>query len=221
MPFYQTMGIVIGAIAGLLGLPRLLDDVTNSARLEKKLDLIQRLADNAVLPGVKHVMGRRSTELAKKLAAIYAIPNDKRVVFDLSMGILWLLFGTMVVPKLIQDFDLPKFDGIRPIYWVVVYAGVWFTLHGLIRHRAVRLNRRLYIQLDCPVDPPVLHPPRIRHLLSRGKRISLDAVWKKAKADWEINPQLGLTEHVRRAIAEREQGNNRFNQWPQPTNEQH
>ncbi|CAM3699185.1 hypothetical protein [Smaragdicoccus niigatensis] len=207
MPIYQSIGIMIGAVATVLGLPRLADDVTNSARLEKKLDLIQRLADNAVLPGVKHVMTNKSAELSKRLASIYAIPNDRRVVFDLAMGIMWLVIGTVLVPQLIDDFDLPEFDGVRPIYWVVVYAGVWFTLHGLIRHRTVRLNRRLYMELGGPIDPPLLHAPPLRRLFTRGKSaLTLGGVLKTAKDNWQSNPGVTLTEHVRAVINDLEQG---------------
>lgn len=205
MPIYQSVGIVIGAVATILGLPRLFDDVTNSARLEKKLDLMQRLADNAVLPGVKHVMTNKSAELSKRLAAIYAIPNDRRVVVDLGMGITWLVIGTVVLPRAIDDFDLPKFDGIRPVYWLFVYAGVWFTLRGLIRHRTVRLNRRLYMELGGPIDPPVLHAPPLRRVFQRGA-VTLGRIMKTAKANWQINPGVTLTEHVRSVINDLEHG---------------
>lgn len=58
-PFYQSVGIITAVLAAILGIPRLLVDLTSSARLEKRLEIVQRLADKAGPDDAKAAIARR------------------------------------------------------------------------------------------------------------------------------------------------------------------
>ncbi|WP_040629958.1 hypothetical protein [Smaragdicoccus niigatensis] len=204
MPVYQSIGICISAAAGFLGLPKILDDVTNTARIQRKFEGIQRIADKAA-DGPRQVLLDKGADLGKQLASVYAVPSDPRAMVDLSLGITWLVIGAALLPIVVRDFE--HHGGHSPFYWVLVYAGLWFTLRGLVRHRTVLWNRRLYIELDCPADPPLLKVPPLRRSLRLQRSVAtVNRVLNKARAAFETNPDVGLAEHVRNAITELEQG---------------
>lgn len=205
MPIYQSVGIILASFTAILGLPRLLIEQTAAARLEKRLEIVQRVLDKSPPDDAKDRIVEHAVQLVRRLAATYEIQPSKR-------DSLWVLVGivgpiAMVVAVKLVDLRLPPsrdpvVTQLFNLTWVLSFLVV---VSAYIRVRTLSRNRKLYIALACPKDRPVLHLPPVRAAL--GGRVTVDAVMERANAAYSSDEKTGLTEHARKAIADLEREN--------------
>ncbi|MCE5291117.1 MAG: hypothetical protein LLG14_18035 [Nocardiaceae bacterium] len=202
MPIYQSIGIILAAFTAILGLPRLLIEQTAAARLEKRLEIVQRVLDKSPADDAKDRIVEHTVQLVRRLAATYEIQPSKR-------DSLWVLVGivgpiAMVVAVQLVDLRLPPsrdpvVTQLSNLTWALSFLVV---VNAYVRVRTLSRNRRLYIALACPKDRPVLHVPPFRAAL--GGRVTVDVVMERANAAFEADEESSLAEHARKAARDLE-----------------
>ena len=198
MPVHQTFGIIIAASAALLGIPKLLVELTAAARLEKRLEIVQKIADKAEPAGARDAIAGQRTALSGRLAATYQFRPSKADYFGIAAAIL----APLLVLVGVQQVEGHLGQVVTLTYNLLLILVVVVIVKAYVRVRTLTRNRRLFVALGCPADPPVLRIPPF-HASIPG-RVTVEAVLQKARSSEITADQTGLTERARVAIDELE-----------------
>lgn len=208
MPIQQTIGIILAAVVAAISIPNILDELTATGRVARKLDRMLSIAGKVQHDGTRLAISGESDRMALRLASLIAIRPSRRdwvetALFGLAPALWYVAFW-------VWPFDGWMREHLRlvlPIALVVFVALQQVQHTAATRMGTLHNNRRLYVRLGAPADPPLLSIPTVRDYLLRPTLTS-DAVFRmgeraKAEADQE-GVDLPLVDYVRVAIQESE-----------------